>query len=177
MNIKGSYDVKQTMNFPVFGMKELTEWYSDKRDRIPPTFLENWPEIVAFCESCHAFAMESLRALARGMGIEDEEYFVTRHLSSAPSGTYLRLLYYPSFESTTEEMEETGRYRTPAHSDIGSLTFLFQKDVGGLEVRKGYAEPVVWAPVPPRDGCATVNIADMMQFWSGGYVGSRSRDC
>lgn len=109
-----AYDVKQTMNIPVHGMADLSAWYADKAHLLPPLFKQNWDFVLEFCKACHELAMETLRVTARGMGLEDQEYFVKRHkMLEAPSGTYLRLLYYPEFESTTEEMESTGKYRTP----------------------------------------------------------------
>ncbi|KAI9016707.1 hypothetical protein DFJ74DRAFT_678018 [Hyaloraphidium curvatum] len=174
VNRAGSFDVKATLNFPVFGMEQLDGWYANKQHLIPPVFREHWGEVAAFCDACHGLAMETLRALARGLLLEDEEYFVKRHRMDRPSGTYLRLLYYPAMDSSTEDMESSGRYRTPGHTDIGSLTFLFQDRVGGLQVRKGYATGPEgrWVDVPPRDGTAVVNIADMMQFVTGGYLKS-----
>lgn len=52
---------------------------------------------------------------------------------------------------------------TGAHSDYGSLTLLFQKDVGGLEV---LSKTNKWEKVEPIPNAIVVNTGDLMQRWT-----------
>ena len=78
----------------------------------------------------HDVAKMLLRALALGIGIEDEEFFLRCH---SGNNNQLRLLHYPPVPAA--ELESQLASRMPAHSDWGTLTMLFQDDCGGLEVR------------------------------------------
>ncbi|KAK3018880.1 hypothetical protein RJ639_002832, partial [Escallonia herrerae] len=45
------------------------------------------------------------------------------------------------------------------HQDANCVTFVFQDDVGGLEVRKDSE----WIPVNPAKGALVVNVGDVIQ--------------
>lgn len=79
----------------------------------------------------------------------------------------LRLLHYPSLP--TRLLRTNAKARINAHSDFGTLTLLFQDNVGGLEIQdprfvdKGEEG---FRPVPPVPGAVLVNIGDLMARWS-----------
>ncbi|KAN0062494.1 hypothetical protein ACQY0O_005025 [Thecaphora frezii] len=54
-------------------------------------------------------------------------------------------------------------------SNTGSVTLLFQKDVGGLQVEQRQGE---WIDVEPKAGCLVVNVADAIEFWTAGMFRS-----
>jgi isopenicillin N synthase-like dioxygenase len=70
--------------------------------------------------------------------------------------------------------------RIPAHSDFGSLTLLFQDEVGGLEVARWGAGIAMktpsaeferrgdFVPVTPRPGTVVVNAGYLLMRWSNG---------
>ena len=70
-----------------------------------------------------------LRAMAIGIGLDDEEFFLRNH---SGHNNQLRLLHYPPVP--TEHLENQSAIRMSAHSDWGTLTMLFQDDCGGLDV-------------------------------------------
>lgn len=74
-------------------------------------------------------ANDLLRALAIGVGLEDEDFFLRFH---SGINNQLRLLHYPSIEA--EKLSNNVVARMPAHSDWGTITMLFQDDCGGLQV-------------------------------------------
>lgn len=103
-----------------------------------------------------------------------EDWFASRHdQSSGPSGSVLRLLYYPSVPDSSPPDEED--IRAGAHSDYGSVTLLFQlPGQPGLEIltREG-----TWAgvPVDPSGSLEAdsskplpilVNIGDLLAYWT-----------
>ncbi|KAJ1551390.1 hypothetical protein HK096_000202, partial [Nowakowskiella sp. JEL0078] len=56
----------------------------------------------------------------------------------------------------------------------GSITILFQKDVGGLEalLRTDPKKDPVWVSVPPIPGTVVVNTGDLMEYWTSGFLKS-----
>ena len=53
-------------------------------------------------------------------------------IGSSTNASALRLLYYPPLPEKSNV--KPGQIRCGEHSDYGSITLLFQDDVGGLEV-------------------------------------------
>lgn len=106
------------------------------------------------------------------------DYFVSRHQSSEANGSTLRFLHYlPLKSSNNEEKIRAGR-----HSDYGSLTFLFQQSVGGLQVmdpksysdlaKDGSFDNITYLNVPVTPGTIIVNVGDLLQIWTGGFLHS-----
>ncbi|XP_027124380.1 1-aminocyclopropane-1-carboxylate oxidase 4-like [Coffea eugenioides] len=58
----------------------------------------------------------------------------------------------------------------PAHKDANCLTFIFQNEVGGLEVLKNEQ----WIPILPAKGTIVVNIGDVIQVLSNDKFKSAS---
>ncbi|KAJ9159133.1 hypothetical protein P3X46_024659 [Hevea brasiliensis] len=56
------------------------------------------------------------------------------------------------------------------HSDVSSLTFLLQDEIGGLYVRvnEGKGEEDGWVHVPPIEGSLVINVGDALQILSNG---------
>ncbi|GFP56406.1 hypothetical protein ACSS6W_006685 [Trichoderma asperelloides] len=112
-----------------------------------------------FYEVCYAAELEILRLIALGMGLE-EEYFIRFHKNK---DNQIRLLHYPPIE---ERILRQGKAeRIAAHTDYGTITMLFQDDVGGLEV-EDVNEKGKFIPAPYIPNTAVVNIADFLMRWS-----------
>lgn len=115
--------------------------------------------LTGFFETCYTVELELLRLIAVGMGL-DESFFLDYHQKK---DNQLRLLHYPPVE---EELLRGGKAdRIGAHSDFGTMTMLFQDEVGGLEVEdihvKGKFNPAPYIP-----GTIVVNIGDFLMRWS-----------
>jgi isopenicillin N synthase-like dioxygenase len=82
----------------------------------------------AFFWNAQDLGMEILRCIATGLGLE-ENYFVDYHQDA---DNLFRLIRYPPVERAAIRAGTTAR--TTPHTDFGSITILFQDDVGGLEV-------------------------------------------
>lgn len=61
------------------------------------------------------------------------------------------LRYFPATELENNGITE--------HEDGNCITFVFQDEVGGLEVRKNGE----WIPVVPQEGHIVVNLGDVIQ--------------
>ncbi|EKM78967.1 hypothetical protein AGABI1DRAFT_114495 [Agaricus bisporus var. burnettii JB137-S8] len=119
---------------------------------------------VEFFSDCFEVEKNVLRALAVGFRLP-EDYFVRMHTKP---DNQLRLAHYPSVATKPLLNDEISRI--DAHSDFGSITLLFQDDVGGLEVQdlvSGVFEPVL--PVP---GSILINAGDFLMRWSNDTIQS-----
>lgn len=125
--------------------------------------VNRWPEgreafrqtISAFFEQCAVGAERVFRAFAIALSMP-ADYLVERHQSH---GYTLRLLHYPPLAAPPKP----GQIRAGAHSDYGTLTLLFQDNVGGLEVLSAQGE---WMAAPAIPGAVLINTGDLTQRWS-----------
>ncbi|KAG6917417.1 hypothetical protein DXG01_002686 [Tephrocybe rancida] len=124
-----------------------------------------------------------LRALAVAFDLP-EDYFVQFHTKP---DNQLRLLRYPSVPLAALNTNQITRI--DGHSDFGSITIVFQDDVGGLEVEDPndpgsflvckvfsrhdqYNLIVELKPVPPVPGSVIVNAGDFLMRWSNDIIRS-----
>ncbi len=111
--------------------------------------------IVAFYDSCTEVANTILQAYALALELP-EAFFTTRHNQQNHT---LRSLHYPPLQTPPKP----GQVRAGEHSDYGSITLLFQDDVGGLEVQTASGE---WIAAPAIPDTVIVNTGDLMQRWT-----------
>ncbi|XP_013793110.1 probable iron/ascorbate oxidoreductase DDB_G0283291, partial [Limulus polyphemus] len=116
-----------------------------------------------FLSPCVALCRRFLVVLALSLDLA-EDFFLKRHkeltkYKENPSS--LRILYYPPVTNVTDPTT----VRCSEHSDFGTVTFLFQDSVGGLEVKTKSGE---WIPATPLEGAILVNVGDLLAIWSDG---------
>ena len=70
-----------------------------------------------------------------------------------------RLLHYPPKEAAIAA-DQSG---AAEHTDYGTITILWQDDVGGLQVKNRAGH---WIDAPPIEGTFVINIGDMLERWS-----------
>ncbi|BAY27982.1 2OG-Fe(II) oxygenase [Calothrix sp. NIES-2100] len=122
----------------------------ENRLKILPDFNE-----IEFYDACTQLANTVLQALALALELP-EDFFTSRHNQQNHT---LRLLHYPPLQTTPK----SGQVRAGEHSDYGSITLLFQDDIGGLEVQTTAGE---WIVAPSIPGTVIVNTGDLMQRWT-----------
>ncbi|KAK5634410.1 hypothetical protein RRF57_010124 [Xylaria bambusicola] len=115
---------------------------------------------TAFYWRCFEVAKELLRALALGLGLDDEDFFVRFH---SGLNNQLRLLHYPPVE--VEKLVKGEVERMSAHSDWGTVTMLFQDNGEGLQVedpnQRGH-----FVDATPMNGALILNVGDLLMRWS-----------
>ncbi|KAJ3027834.1 UNVERIFIED_CONTAM: hypothetical protein HDU68_003035, partial [Siphonaria sp. JEL0065] len=117
----------------------------------------------SFFKTMQQLNIKMMKAIAIGLGV-DADFFQP----AIKIGTNtLRLLHYPS--CPPDDINDFSR-RCGAHTDYGSVTFLFQDSVGGLEVLdRSKGEFVKAMPIP---GTIVVNVGDLLQRWTNDYLKS-----
>jgi isopenicillin N synthase-like dioxygenase len=126
----------------------------------PKLILSHYEEIKAFSLHIHNnILLPLLHLFAHVLELEDEDFFVNRHRYSEKGLEYLRYMkYHPS----PNPLWAIG------HTDYNTLTFLFHQPVAGLQV----LTPEGWKYVRSNPGQVIVNVADALEFLSGGYLKS-----
>ncbi|MCP6762975.1 MAG: isopenicillin N synthase family oxygenase [Fischerella sp. CENA71] len=111
--------------------------------------------IFTFYQACTQLANTILQALALGLQLP-EDFFTTRHTEQNHT---LRLLHYPP----VQHLSQPGQIRAGEHSDYGSITLLFQDQIGGLEIQTAAGK---WIAAPVIADTVIVNTGDLMQRWT-----------
>lgn len=97
----------------------------------------------------------------------DEEYLAQVHRYEEKGLEYLRYMqYYPR---SVEEDAKLGNLWAKGHTDYNTLTFLFYQPVAGLQVQQ---QNNTWKYVKSEPGSIIVNIADALEYLSGGFLKS-----
>ena len=131
--------------------------------RVPEEILPGFqPFMNQFYWECSRISDEVLRALAVGLGLEDEAYLAKKH---SGHNNHLRLLHYLPIPAG--ELEKERASRCMAHTDWNSITLLFQDECGGLEV-EDVSQPGTFVPAAPIKNAIVVNAGDVVQMWSNG---------
>ncbi|XP_076802039.1 uncharacterized protein LOC143446332 isoform X2 [Clavelina lepadiformis] len=100
-------------------------------------------------------------ALGVGMELKDQHFFEKCHslIHKPGNSTTLRTLFYPTLPSILKP----NQIRLGEHSDYGSITLLFQDNVGGLQVQNLQGEYVNATPI---DDTVLINIGDLFELWT-----------
>ncbi|OTB15143.1 hypothetical protein K445DRAFT_318529 [Daldinia sp. EC12] len=165
-------EAKEVENRKISDFKESYEIGSEESKTqpniwLPENALPGFREFTTqFYWSCYGVARELLRALAIGVGLEDEDFFLRFH---SGINNQLRLLHYPPIEA--DKLSSNVVARMPAHSDWGTITMLFQDDCGGLQVEHPN-EPGHFVDATPIKNALVMNVGDLLMRWSNDLLKS-----
>jgi isopenicillin N synthase-like dioxygenase len=113
--------------------------------------------VTEWHEHLSGVSRKLLRAWALALGAQ-ESYFEENF--GEPS-TLIKIVRYPG---TDEPEPQQG---VGAHKDSGVLTLLWvEPDKGGLQVERDGQ----WVDAPPVDGAFVVNIGELLEYATGGYL-------
>ena len=121
-------------------------------------FRETMEELYAAFEATGA---KILSAIALHLDLP-ADYFAD---TVKDGNSVMRLLHYPPLEGEHAE----GAVRAAAHGDINTITLLLGAEEAGLELLSRKGE---WLPVTPPEGALAVNIGDMLDRLTAGYLRS-----
>lgn len=149
-------DLKETFNLGLDG--------AESPDVTNPALTQNcWPPgdeefrstLVSLFAACTMAANQLLQAFALALNLPPS-FLVDRHHNQEHT---LRLLHYPPLQ----QPPKPGQIRAGEHSDYGSITLLFQDQMGGLEVQTTQGD---WIAAPAIPDTVLVNTGNIMQRWS-----------
>lgn len=123
-------------------------------------------------QDCYELVDNLLRCISTALNLRPEESLSKHHTSSA---SVANLIHYPA---TSVELLQSGEtVRGAAHSDRGTLTLLFQHDIGGLEVAdmsstdkvltKNVETSATFVSTDPRAG-VLVLPGYLLRMWTNG---------
>jgi len=123
----------------------------------PNALPELRPVILEYLGAVTRLAIQITELLAEALG-QSPRVFAPIY-TPAPN-QLLKIIRYPG-RSATEGNQGVG-----AHKDSGFVTVLLQDKVGGLQVEG----PDGWIDAPPVPGTFIVNIGELLEMASGGYL-------
>ncbi|XP_076466909.1 uncharacterized protein LOC143298103 [Babylonia areolata] len=141
-------DMKESFSFTPAVAKELpTE---------VPDFDQSYKDLFPFL---HELADRILDLMGVALELEDPTLLSRTHKLIGQKGnhTTMRSLYYPPYPL------REGQLHCGEHHDYGSITLLFQDDVGGLQILREDGEYHDVTPVP---GAVMIFVGDMLQRWT-----------
>lgn len=103
---------------------------------LPETTFPGFRKFMArFYWECWGTAREVMRAIGAGLELPDDGNYLLNFHSG--HNNELRLIHYPHIPAKLLESQSSARM--PVHTDLGSITMLFQDSFGGLEVQSEIA--------------------------------------
>ena len=144
-------------------LKEAFNFYPPDDPHIWPSKIEDFQQTSKLMfQKCTELGHRICRVLSIGLGLE-ENFLKDTHRLIGHKGnqTTLRSLYYPPI--LDDWNIKPGQIRLGEHSDYGSITILFQDNIGGLQVE---IPGIGFVPATPIPETAVVNIGDLMQRWT-----------
>ncbi|KAL4778527.1 hypothetical protein BJX76DRAFT_362659 [Aspergillus varians] len=133
----------------------------------PQLIWDHYDEIKGFSLHIHNNILLPLLRLFVFVLEIDEETLVNIHRYDEPGLEYLRyMIYHPRSEA---EDLAAGNLWAKGHTDYNTLTFLFHQPVAGLQVLTPEGE---WRYVKSEPSSIIVNIADALEYLSGGFLKS-----
>lgn len=136
-------------------------------ERTHPTAInENRAEIERFQRHIAEDTIQKLLTLIAIVLELPEDYLTNGHKYNDISDCHLRYMIYHA--RTAEENAKYQNLYSRGHTDFGSLTLLFRQPIAALQILTADG----WKWVKPYPESITVNIADVLQFWTNGYLKS-----
>ena len=125
-----------------------------------PAEVPSLQQLVAEYTAAMRKVSDDLLALfSHALGLPDNPWAA---LADRPTWT-MNINHYPPVSVVGEP--EPGQFRIGPHTDFGTVTVLDREPgAGGLQV---YSEAEGWADAPYDPTALTVNIGDLLEYWSG----------
>jgi isopenicillin N synthase-like dioxygenase len=171
-------DLKESMEIGKEGEKDCPNMWPSTEDESGKVFKG---KSLAFFEECKGLHMQIMRAIAVGLGI-DEDWFDSY---TDKGDNTLRLLHYPPVRKEVFQKNKL-QVRAGEHTDYGkfrrvctmvprslllsgSITLLFQDSRGGLQVQSPEGTFVDATPIPDT---IVINAGDLLARWSNDTIKS-----
>jgi isopenicillin N synthase-like dioxygenase len=115
--------------------------------------------VTAYTDAVRQVADELLALFAHALELPGNPFAT---LADRPTWT-MNINHYPPVSAVGEP--EPGQFRIGPHTDFGTVTILDREPgAGGLQI---YSEADGWTDAPYDPDALTVNIGDLLEYWSG----------
>lgn len=155
----GHYDNTEIYNIPKF-IHHFEQPH-------PKIIQDHYLEIERFSRHVYEHIVRKLLVLFAITLELPEDYFLTTHEYDQISDCHLRYMKY--HKKTPEDNAAIDNIWIKGHTDFGSLTLLFRQPIASLQVRTPDGQ---WKWVKPFPESITVNLADVLQFITNGFLKS-----
>ncbi len=133
-------------------------WWLEGPNQWPAALPQLRTAALAWIDRLGAVAERLLHELLVSIGAPADFY---DHLFGDRAHIHLKLVRYPGSAA------DGGGQGVGAHKDYGFLTLLHQDSVGGLQVER---EDGVFHDVPPMPGAFVVNLGELLEVATDGYL-------
>jgi len=117
------------------------------------------PLVNEYTAAMRGLADDLLALFSYALGLPENPF---ASLASRPTWT-MNINHYPPVSVVGEP--EPGQFRIGPHTDFGTVTILDREPgAGGLQV---YSDADGWSDAPYDPDALTVNIGDLLEYWSG----------
>jgi isopenicillin N synthase-like dioxygenase len=157
----------------------IQKWSSSSQAaaaKLPPYLDSSREQVESFQKDIQRFGQQLLELIALALDLPADS-FTSSHNATSDNFDTLTLIHYPPV--TSHELDEGVKFRISPHTDWGTVTFLFQQKVGGLQVRPPVytsaaldLDSEVWTSAPVYEDMILINIGDMLEFWTAGRLKS-----
>lgn len=154
------------------GLSDNLEFYNvfkfipQTRRTQPRIIRDYWAQIEKFHRHMHEHVTYRLLRLLALVAELPEDTLVNGHLYEANCDSALRYMMYRA--RTEEENRKYKDLYLRGHTDNGTLTYVFQQPVAALQVKR--SEEAEWEYLRIPEGKVAVNIADIPEFLTNGYI-------
>ncbi|MBK0031025.1 isopenicillin N synthase family oxygenase [Erwinia sp. S43] len=124
----------------------------------PEALPELKPVLLAWQKAMTTMSLRLLRAFARALELAPDAF---DSLYGDKPNEHIKLIRYPG------QTAETSSQGVGAHKDSGFLSFLLQDQQRGLQVE---VAPDQWVDALPLNGAFVVNIGELLELASNGYL-------
>ncbi|KAJ5726995.1 hypothetical protein N7493_006022 [Penicillium malachiteum] len=156
------------------GLKDSLEFYSifkciPETERSQPQVIRDyWAEIENFSRHMHEKVSYKLLRILEIMFELPENQFVDAHRYEDVCDSSIRYMLYHA--RSKEENEAYRNVHFAAHTDNGSLTYMFKQPVSALQVQRTPDSEWEYLYVP--SGTLAVNVANAFNFLTNGFAKS-----
>ena len=159
----GYFSLQEAEAAKGFDQRDFKEYFQYYPWGRCPSALE--PDLAAHFAAAVALGAEFLTCIAESLPAEITAQLTEplRDMIEGSGQSMLRVLHYPPVPAGASVL------RAAPHEDINLLTLLPAADGPGLELQLRGGE---WVSVPHKPGQLIVNIGDMLQEATGGYLPS-----
>lgn len=142
-------------------------------DYCPSWDIAKWPNVdnleslnKQMYQTCKDLAYRFLEVLSFALDLPTD-FMKNAHtlIGQEHNPTAIRSLYYPPIQDASTI--KPGQVRLGEHTDYGTVTLLFQDDIGGLEVS---SVDNGFVPATPIPGTVLVNIGSLLQRWTSDFL-------